>query len=223
MTKRDDPFAVGEWYHCYNRSLDEKIAFVDLQDYRRFLEILYLANDETPLRRHDIGTRRFEEILDLPRGDRLVAVGAFCLMPGHFHVALKEVVAGGITTFMRKVGTAYTAYFNARYKRTGNLFLKPFQSIHISNDRDLQRLISYVHCSPTVLYEPQWKTGHVVDYQFVEEHLRTYPYSSLAAHQGAHTATKAILAEEALSLVRTTSIQKMLPDAQRYYANSNIP
>jgi putative transposase len=223
MTKRDAPFSVGEWYHCYNRSLDDKISFVDLQDYRRFLEILYLANDERPLRRHDIGVRKFEEILRIPRDTRLVAVGAFCLMPGHFHLALKEVVPGGITTFMRKVGTAYTTYFNARYKRAGNLFLKPFQSTHVSSDRDLQRLISYVHCSPTVLYEPQWKSGHVVDHQFVEEHLGTYPYSSLAAHQGAQTATKAILAHESLSLVRTTSIQKMLQDAQLYYANSSMP
>ena len=115
MRKRDVPFSVGEWYHCYNRSIEKRIAFADTRDYHRFLELLYLANDVSPLRHDIIGNRKFEEVLDIPRGKKLVAIGAFCLMPHHFHLVLSEVSEGGITTFMRKVGTAYTLYFNARH------------------------------------------------------------------------------------------------------------
>lgn len=222
MTKRDTPFAVGEWYHCYNRSIDRKISFEDSRDYQRFLELLYLANDELPLRRNDIGIRKFEEVLRMPRGKKLVTVSAFCLMPNHFHLVLKEISEGGITTFMRKIGTAYTLYFNARYKREGNLFLKPFQSLHVSSER-YPHLINYVHCNPTVLYEPEWKTGHVVDHQFVGEHLAAYPYSSLSAHYGVPTATSTVLDSEILAAARTIPIQKMLREARQYCATRDIP
>ncbi len=223
MANRKVPFAVGEWYHCYNRSVEGRSSFEDSREYYRFLELLYLANDELPLRRDDIGVRKFEDVLKVPRGKRLVAIGAFCLMPNHFHLVLKELVDGGITSFMRKVGTAYTMYFNARHKRIGNLFLKPFKARHVSNDRYFQHLINYVHCNPATLYEPKWKTGPVVDPRFLGDHINVYPYSSLGAHTGVHTPLNNILDPEILSLARTISIQKMLQEARLYYDDSDIP
>lgn len=223
MTKRDTPFTVGEWYHCFNRSIEKRIAFEDTKDYHRFLELIYLANDEFPLRRDYIGIRKFEEVINIHRGKKLVAVGAFCIMPNHFHLVLKEVSEGGITSFMRKVGTAYTLYFNSRHERAGNLFLKPFRSSHVSGDSRLQQLISYVHCNPIALYEPEWKTKHVVDPQFLGERIAEYPYSSLSAHAGAHTPTRTILDAEVLPVARTVTIQKMLKEARQYCADSDIP
>lgn len=223
MTQRKDPFAVGEWYHCYNRGIEKRTTFEDSRDYHRFLELLYLANDEMPLRREDIGVRKFDEILNIPRGKRLVAIHAFCLMPNHFHLVLKEVSEGGISAFMRKMGTAYTLYFNARHERVGNLFLKPFRSLHVSSDRYFQHLINYVHCNPAVLYEPGWKTSHVVDPQFLAGHIATYPYSSIGAHEGVRTPTSAILDAEIFSIVRPVSIQKMLQEARQYGADADLP
>ena len=223
MTTRKVPFAVDEWYHCYNRGIEKRIIFEDVRDYHRFLELLYLANDDFPLRREDIGTHKLEEILVIPRGKKLVAIGAFCLMPNHFHLVLKEVEDGGITAFMRKIGTAYTMYFNARYGRTGNLLLKPFQSRHVSTDRYFQHLINYVHCNPATLFEPEWRTSHVVDPQFLGEKIATYPYSSLKAHTNEKTPTSTILDSEVFSMVRTTPIQKMLQEARQYYADSDLP
>ena len=222
MTKRAVPFAVGEWYHCFNRGIDKRIAFEDTRDYHRFLELLYLANDEFPLRSDEISTHKFEEILKIPRGKKLVAIGAFCLMPNHFHLVLKEIMDGGITSFMRKIGTAYTLYFNARHGRTGNLFMKPFKSRHVSTDRYFQHLVNYVHCNPAALYEPEWETSHVVDPQFLGEQITAYPYSSLNAHIGARTPTSTILDAEIFSIVHTVRIQKMLQEARQYYADSNL-
>ncbi len=166
---------------------------------------------------------KFEEILITPRGKKLVAIGAFCLMPNHFHLVLKEVVEGGITAFMRKLGTAYTMYFNSKHKRTGNLFLRPFQSRHVSTDRYFQHLINYVHCNPAALYEPQWKTRHVVDPQFLGERIAAYPYSSLSVHAGAQTSTRSIIDPEVFSITRTAPIQRMLLEALKYGADSDIP
>lgn len=223
MTTRKVPFTEGEWYHCYNRGIEKRSTFDGTRDYHRFLELLYLANDESPLRHEDIGIRTFTEVLTMPRGKKLVAVGAFCLMPNHFHLVLKEVSEGGITAFMRKVGTAYTMYFNSRHERTGNLFLKPFKSRHVATDRYFQHLINYVHCNPAVLYEPEWKTRSVVDPQFLGERIEAYPYSSLRIHSGASTPTSSIVDAEIFSIVRATPVQKMLREALQYSADSDIP
>lgn len=222
MTKRDVPFAIDEWYHCYNHSVENRISFTDIRDYHRFLELLYLANDTSPLRRDELDVHKFEEILTIPRGKKLVSIGAFCLMPNHFHLVLKEVSEGGISAFMRKIGTAYTMYFNARHGRVGNLFLKPFRSRHVSTDRYFQHLINYVHCNPAVLYEPTWKTNTSVDPQFLGERIAAYPYSSLSSHTGAHTPINTILDAEIFSIVHRVPIQEMLKEALEYHADSDI-
>ncbi|MFM2330654.1 MAG: hypothetical protein RLZZ26_161 [Candidatus Parcubacteria bacterium] len=223
MTTRKEAFVVGNWYHCYNQSIEGRLSFADSRDYYRFLELLYLANDELPLRRDDIGARKFEEIVRLSRGKRLVAIGAFSLMPNHFHLVLKEAVEGGITAFMRKLGTSYTLYFNSRHKRVGNLFLKPFKSLGVPPDHRLQRLVSYVHCSPATLLEPKWKQGPVADPQFLGEHVAAYPYSSYPVHTGAPAQTSPVVDAEIFSMVRPVPIQKMLQEARLYCADSNIP
>jgi hypothetical protein len=222
MTKRESPFKVNHWYHCHNRSIEGRSAFADSQDYFRFLELLYLANDESPLRRDDLGKLSFKEILSIPRGKRLVAIGAFCLMPNDFNLVVHEVVEGGITMFMRKLGTAYTLYFNSRHNRVGNLFLKPFKSREIPSDGHLQSLVSYVHSHPAVLYELEWKTDHVVDPQFLEEHLIEYPYSSLGAHAGIHMLNLPILNTQKLPILRTVPLQKMLREARQYSIDSGL-
>jgi hypothetical protein len=93
----------------------------------------------------------------------------------------------------------------------------------VSTDRYFQHLINYVHCNPAVLYEPKWKTGNVVDPQFLGERLAAYPYSSLSGHTGTPAAANAILDAEIFSVVRTIPIQQMLQEALEYHAGSDIP
>lgn len=220
---RKTQFAIDEWYHCYNRGVDKRITYEDEGDYRRFLEQLYLANDDMPLKRDDIGMRDFEEILQIPRDGTLVAIGAFCLMPNHYHLVLKEIVEGGITLFMQKLGTAYTMYFNARYERTGNLFIKPFRSRHIDTDRYLQYLINYLHYNPAELYEPGWKAGDVKNTEILIEKLTKYPYSSLGSYENRKLPTRAILDETIFDVVRKAPAKQMIREAREYYLeNPNL-
>lgn len=219
MTRRNGQFEQNQWYHCYNHSIDKRSAFEDSQDYYRFLELLYLANDELPVRRGDIGARPFREIMNIIRGRKLVSIGAFCLMPEYFHLVLKEASAGGITAFMRKIGTAYTLYFNSRHKRAGNLFLKPFRSHRVPSGDSLPRLISYVHCSPAALYDSGWAMGHVVDPQFLGERIAAYPYSSLGAHMEAQTPLRAILDAEIYASLPKLPVHAMLQESLKYRAD----
>lgn len=220
MATRKTPFATDEWYHCYSRGIDKRITYEDVRDYYRFLEQLYLANSEIPLRRDDIGTQHFEKILQTKRNGALVSIGAFCLMPNHFHLVLKEISGNGITTFMQKLGTAYTMYFNGRYTRTGSLFVKPFRSRHIEDDRHLQHLINYVHCNPAELYEPKWKTGHIKNLRTLTEKLIEYPYSSLGAYEDTQLPTRAILDEDIFDIARITPARQMIREAKEYYSEN---
>ncbi len=224
MSKRKTPFALEEWYHCYNRGVDKRIVFQDRQDYYRFLEQLYLANNDTPLRRDDLGKRKFQDILSVQRDKPLVAIGAFCLMPNHFHLALKEIVEGGISAFMQKLGTAYAMYFNERNDRTGNLFVKPFRSQHIENDRYFQYLINYIHCNPAELFDTKWKSGTVRDIRTLSAKITQYPYSSLCAYEDNSLLTYRLLDRTVFEVVRKVPARKMLREAQEYYReNPKLP
>ena len=220
MALRESEFALDEWYHCYNRGVDKRDVFLDKNDYYRFLEQLYLANSASPLHRGNIRKSKFTDILQIPRQDPLVAIGAFCLMPNHYHLALKEIVEGGITKFMQKLGTGYTMYFNTRYDHSGNLFVKPFRSRHVHDDIYFQHLINYIHCNAAELFESEWKTGHVRDIDTLIERLLQYPYSSLKAYEDRNTSMYPILDECVFEIALKTPINKMIREAQEYYAEN---
>lgn len=133
------PFAPEEWYHCFTRGVERRTTFESVRDYARFMELLYISNGDERIHRSALVDRTSQEIFSHGRGNTLISIGAYSLMPNHFHLLIKEKADGGITTFMRKLGTAYTMYFNIKYQRTGNLFIKPFRSKHIADDIYIQR------------------------------------------------------------------------------------
>src|SRR3989344_1270124 len=117
MAYRRIAFAPDEWYHCYNRGVDKRTIFEEPRDYERFLEALYLSNATESIPRGTFQHLPHSEIINLERTEPIVAIGAYCLMPNHFHLLIKESVEGGISRFMHRVGTSYTMYFNIKRKR----------------------------------------------------------------------------------------------------------
>src|SRR3989344_578137 len=118
MSRPVNFFAPKEWYHCYSRGIDKCIVFKDTTDYQRFVGLLYLANTSTVLHRSNLGHFNFHELFTISLKEPLVSIGAYTLMPNHFHLLLYEKSAGGISMFMQKLGTAYTMYFNVKNKRS---------------------------------------------------------------------------------------------------------
>ena len=221
---RKTSFALGEWYHCYNRGVDKRTVFQDKQDHYRFLEQLYLGNSSSALHRSNIRREKFTDILKLPQNDPLVAIGAFCLMPNHYHLLLKETREGGITKFMQKLGTAYTMYFNEKNSRIGNLFVKPFRSQYVGTDRYFQYLINYIHCNPAEFFEPEWKSGGVNDVGVLIEKLKAYPYSSLKIYENKSLPTCSILDRCVFKITQNKPARTMIREAQEYYReNPKLP
>lgn len=204
MGYRRTPFAVGEWYHCYSRGVDGRETFPQDIDYRRFTEFLYLANGTKPIERNFFRGEAHEAVFLRERGEQYVVVGAYCLMSNHFHLLLQEKREEGITKFMHKLGTGYTMYFNAKHKRIGNLFVKPFRSKHIADDRYLKQVARYIHLNPAELHEPRWKEGIVGDFENLEKFLHRYQHASLPEFGGVASesrAERAILEESMITFL----------------------
>ncbi len=171
---------IGEFYHVYNRGVDKRTIFKNTGDYQRFMVLLYIANSDKALHISDYNKHNFfEEIFKKDRGEQLVAIGAYCLMPNHFHLLLTPLVDGGISKFMLKLQTGYSMYFNKKNDRTGALFQGAFKSQHINKNRYLMHIYSYIHLNPAKLQNIDWKTQKKTYLKTLKNYLITYPYSSL--------------------------------------------
>ena len=211
------PIEVGEWYHCFNRGVDKRKVFLSARDYERMLILMYLAKNDMPVRLFSIRNARLKTIL-IETGEHkpIVQIGAYSLMPNHFHFVLKEIQEGGIALFMQKVFTGYTMYFNQKNDRTGALFGGSYKSKHVANDEYFKHLLSYVHMNPAELFEPKWKDG-VGDVIEMERNLLQYPYSSLLEFTGQDRPQKALIDRSIFELFdKIPSIRQMLRDARAY-------
>ena len=220
MPYRRTPFAQDEWYHVYTRGIDKRTTFHRAEDFHRFKLLLYLANDTKPFEIRNYKDKSLDQIMMLPRKNPLVRIGAYCLMGNHPHLLLQESSEGGISRFMHKIGTGYTMYFNLIHNRIGNLFVKPFRSKHIPDDSGLRYVAQYIHLNPAELFEPQWKQGIVRDRQRLEKKLLDYKYSSLPDYHGIVRPEKAILDNDAVSVISDNlpPLSRILDEAAEYYA-----
>jgi REP element-mobilizing transposase RayT len=174
MSIRKKSFAPGEYYHVYNRGNDKRVIFHDAQDYERYISLLYVCNSSKKIALREIGKEPF--LFD--RQDQLVAIGAYCLMPNHFHLLLTPLGDRGVSTFMQKVTTAYSMYYNNKYVRIGSLFEGKFKSEHAASDRYLKYLFSYIHLNPLKLIDKNWKKKGMVHRARPCTFLQQYLYSS---------------------------------------------
>jgi putative transposase len=118
-------FVEGGYYHAYNRGVDKRVIYKDGQDYSTFLNLLklYLSPskkniflDNKSISHYSV--KRPRKIQNLSKEVKLLA---YCLMPNHYHLLLKQKSKDGMTKLLRRVGTTYAMYFNKRNERVGHL------------------------------------------------------------------------------------------------------
>lgn len=194
---RKDLFVNGEYYHIYNRGIDKRIIFKSKKDYERFIMLLYVANSKEPFRLDDLlnkDHKKFNEILSLNKGESLVSIGAWCFMPNHFHLLVRQEVDDGITKFMRKTGVGYSMFFNIKYQRNGSLFGGLFKSKLIGNDDNYMRqLFGYIHINPLDIEFSSWKDEIRSSPGDMKKFLESYPYSSYLDYIGEDRVEKSII------------------------------
>lgn len=168
-------FLINEFYHIYNRGTDKRLIFLDEGDYQRFCKLLYLCNGQKKIVFRDVpigSTYGYE------RGETFVDIGAYCLMPNHFHLLLREKIQDGVSIFMQKLSTAYSMYFNTKYNRSGGLFEGIFKAKHIDNEAYFNYVYSYIHLNPVKILYPNWKETGIPDPQDTKSFLSAYGHSS---------------------------------------------
>ncbi|MCB9815161.1 transposase [Candidatus Nomurabacteria bacterium] len=175
MSERKVALVEGEYYHIYNRGNSRQAIFLTEDNYTRFSALLYISNGTTSFDFREIDKDR---VFEFDRGQQQVAIGAYCLMPNHFHILLTPLVDGGATTFMKKLSTGYSMYFNKKNFRTGSLFEGNYKSEHVDDDMYLKYLFSYIHLNPVKLIQSDWREKGIHNKEEVLNYLRSFRYSS---------------------------------------------
>lgn len=179
MPGRLIPLINDEIYHIINRGIASQPVFLDKRDYHRTLEILsYYQNINPPLKYSKFLILAREERLRLlnelkTQNQFLVEILAFCLMPNHFHLLLKQTVENGISTFVGNLTNSYTRYSNTKRERRGPIFEGRFKAVRIETNEQLLHVSRYIHLNPY--------TSYVVEDL---KALENYPFSSFPEYLG---------------------------------------
>ena len=185
----------GKIYHIFNRGVEKRHIFLSDGDRWRFLQGLYLFNNETGslnlLYRleQQKGKMHFGILREYMKREKierkpLVRIMADCLKPNHFHLLVEEIQKNGISRFMQKLGVGYTKFFNKKYERVGPLFQGVFKAVEIKKDEQLHYIIAYINAiNPGQELEPELKAV-AKNPEEVLRFIEHYPWSTHLEYLG---------------------------------------
>ena len=106
MPYREIQFTNQCYYHIFNRGINSQSIFLDDRDYQRALELAQYY-------KYSSSKTRFSQLIRQPRElkldnlakltkeeNYLVEIIAYCLMPSHFHLLLRQEEENGISKFL---------------------------------------------------------------------------------------------------------------------------
>lgn len=183
------------------RALDNNLLFRDKNDYYRGVFSIYEFNNSKPVsiekRRKqrkrfktdqarrgptppppELGEGGPRPTIEEDKRDKLVFVEAFCLMPNHIHLLLKQIQEDGITKYMSKFGTGLGGYINRKHNRKGHVFQGRFLDVAINDDEHLKIIFTYIHTNSVALIEPKWKDLGIRDSERAIQFIENYKWSS---------------------------------------------
>ncbi len=151
---RKAPLIEGQIYHVFTKSIAGFRIFRNKRDYERFIEMFkFYRHKSVPVKFSE-----YEELADrdlyyetkIKNLEFLIDIIAYCIMPTHFHLVLKQLLENGITIFLKNLLDSYTRYFNIKYERKGPLWQGRFKSVLVDNNEYLMHLTRYIHLNPVV-------------------------------------------------------------------------
>jgi len=156
--KRKHPLETGDFHHIVNRSIAKYEIFNSESDYERILLMLpffSFENNRLPkfsefISSASVKNKGFEKAFSekINEEDKLVQIIAYCIMPTHFHLVLKQLKDNGISNFVGIISNSYSHYFNNKNNRKGRLWQDKFKNVPVNSDEQLLHLTRYVHLNP---------------------------------------------------------------------------
>lgn len=201
MPYRYEPCVTQEIYHVFNRSVAGQTIFPRNHDYERFLDLINYYRFENPsvrfseYKRLSVQAKKyfFEQLQ--ANHDQVVTILAFCCMPNHFHLLLKQQKDPGISRFTAQLQNGYAKYFNIKTKRFGAVFQSMFKAVHVEDDDQLIHVARYIHLNPL--------TAGIVENS---SELVTHPYDSFGNY----------LRDDTDSMLEKTTILSMFKDRKSF-------
>jgi putative transposase len=152
---RKYPIETDCVYHIFSKSIAGYKIFSRKKDFLRIGEVVkYYQFEKVPLSfSHYIQVKKrkdnnFDNEILQKNKHKLVEIIAYCFMPTHIHLALKQLKNNGISIFMNRILSSYTRYFNLLYARKGPLWEGRFKNILVESDDQLYHLTRYIHLNP---------------------------------------------------------------------------
>jgi putative transposase len=165
-------YVEGGYYHIYNRGVDRRDIFTDPRDSAVFLEYLkeYLSpKNEKELQdritnQHLTSRERDKEMrhMVLNNYSAQITLLAYCLMPNHFHLFIKQNQQNSIQQLMKSLGARYTRYFNRSHNREGVLFQGVYKAVLLIDEAHYLHLSRYIHkqaISPDPAKQPDYPSS----------------------------------------------------------------
>jgi len=149
--------SVGGVYHVMNKSIAGYRIFNGEADYERASMLLsYYAYDgdlEKFSRLKQIvdtyGGKLIDRILELDSShERRVDIWAYCLMPTHVHLLLRQRTVDGVSSYISDVLNSYSRYFNTAHERKGPLWVGRYKSVRVNSDEQLLHVSRYINLNP---------------------------------------------------------------------------
>lgn len=183
-------YVSDSYYHIYNRGVEKRIIFEDDEDYTVFLACLKLYLDPPkPVDRRfsitlqgpsptDTSTQIYAPCRQPNNHYGKVELVAYCLMPNHFHLCIKQADRRDMDHFMRSLATKYAMYFNKKYARVGSLFQGRYKAVLIETEEQFTYLTKYIHQNPLKLASYKDRPRQLGQYSF-----SSYPNYLKLRHQ----------------------------------------
>lgn len=144
MAQRQTVIEIDHYYHVFNRGIDGRIIFKDEEDLQYFLDRMFDFNNIQTVGGVFRQNLPVNQKLRSP-ASQLVSVVAYCLLPNHFHLILKQQTKDGIAKFIQRLCTGHAKFFNKKYHRSGALFQGRFKANRIKGHEALPFLSVYVN------------------------------------------------------------------------------
>lgn len=120
-------------YHVMLRGVNRQDIFECDKDYLKFLSLMERVAfpvDETG-----------------KPAEPLLVIYAYCLMPNHVHLLVKEQKCG-LSDAIKSISVSYAYYFNRKYEHLGHLFQDRFRSETVNDMEYFVQLMRYIHQNP---------------------------------------------------------------------------
>ena len=153
----------GMYYHIYNRGVSKSTLFREPTNY------LYVIKK-----------------LQAYRLENMVTVIAYCFMPNHYHMLLRQDGNEPAGKVPQSVFNSYSKAHNLKYSHSGTLFEGRFHAKPVQSISHLLHLCRYIHGNPVkdgLVADPvdwQWsnylewigeRNGSLMDCDFIREHF----------------------------------------------------